>query len=61
LRLIFTVVIPLALMTTYPSMALLGTLEPPAALGTVGGAVAFAALARWVWLRSVGKYTSASS
>ena len=61
LRLVFTVVIPLALMTTYPSMALLGTLEPAAALGTVGGAIAFAALARWVWLRSVGKYTSASS
>jgi ABC-2 type transport system permease protein len=61
LRLVFTVVIPLALMTTYPSMALLGTLEPPAALGTVGGAVAFAAFSRLVWRRSVGKYTSASS
>jgi ABC-2 type transport system permease protein len=61
LAVIFTIVIPLALMTTYPAMALLGTLEPARAAATVGGALAFAAFARWVWLRSIGRYTSASS
>lgn len=61
LRILFTVVIPLGVMTTYPSMALLGTLDPIPALGAVAGALAFSALARWVWLRSLGAYTSASS
>lgn len=61
LRVVFTVVIPLALMTTYPAMALLGSLESTALLWTLAGAAGFTAFARWVWLRSIGKYTSASS
>ncbi len=61
LRFIFTFVFPLALMTTYPAMALLGTLEPgTAGLALVGG-VLFAGVARMVWLRALGSYTSASS
>ena len=61
LRFLFTFVIPLALMTTYPAEALLGRLKPVTLVASVGCAVLFAAVARAVWLRSIGRYTSASS
>jgi ABC-2 type transport system permease protein len=61
LRLLFTFVVPLALMTTYPSLALLGKLEPWRGAAAVGGALAFAAIARFVWQRAIAHYTSASS
>ncbi len=61
LRFVFTFVFPLALMTTYPAMALLGNLTPATALLGVLGGVVFAAAARLVWLRALGLYTSASS
>jgi ABC-2 type transport system permease protein len=58
---IFTFVFPLALMTTYPALALLGKLSAAnAGLAWLGG-LAFAAIARAVWLRALGMYTSASS
>jgi ABC-2 type transport system permease protein len=60
-RLFFTVVIPLALMTTYPALALLGRLDPSTAVKALVGSVAFAAFARLAWLRSISRYTSASS
>src|SRR5262249_27321858 len=59
--LLFTFVIPLALMTTYPSEALLGTLALSTASFALLGAFAFALAARAVWKRSLGRYTSASS
>lgn len=61
LRIVFTVVFPLALMTTYPARALLGRLDLPATAAVVFGGLAFTALARWVWLRAIRFYTSASS
>ncbi len=60
-RLLFTFVIPLALMTTYPALALLGKLDLATALGVLAGALAFAALSRFTGTRSIGRYTSASS
>jgi len=58
---IFTFVFPLALMTTYPALALLGKLTAATAgLAWMGG-LAFAVIARAVWLRALGMYTSASS
>jgi ABC-2 type transport system permease protein len=58
---VFTFVFPIALMTTYPALALLGKLTVrTAALAWLGG-LAFAAIARAVWLRALGMYTSASS
>jgi ABC-2 type transport system permease protein len=57
---IFTFVIPLALMTTFPAEALLGTLEVERLIGGVVGALAFGAIARAVWQRSIRGYTSAS-
>jgi len=55
----FTFVIPLTVMTTYPAEALLGRLELQTLLFSVLGSLAFAGLARAVWLRSIGHYTSA--
>jgi ABC-2 type transport system permease protein len=61
LRVIFTFVIPLALLTSYPALALLGKLDLPVAAQALGGSLVFAVAARLVWTRSIGKYTSASS
>jgi len=60
-RVIFTFVIPLAVMTTYPAMALLGTLTLRAGLGCLGGAALLAVVARLVWRLALRSYTSASS
>lgn len=59
LRFVFTFVIPLAVMTTFPAEALLGRLAPRALVGAVLGSLVFAAIARGVWLKSIGRYTSA--
>jgi ABC-2 type transport system permease protein len=60
-RVLFTLIIPLALMTTFPAMAVLGTLQARTALFGLGGAILFAAIARVLWRRAIGSYTSASS
>ncbi len=60
-RLLFTVIIPLAIMTTYPAMALLGRLDATTALGCVAGAVAMLVVSRYVWRIAIRSYTSASS
>ena len=61
LSFVFTFVVPLALMTTYPALSMLGKLPGTTFLQAFAGAVLFAVLARLVWLGSIGKYTSASS
>lgn len=61
LRFVFTVVFPLALMTTYPAMALLGKLRAPTAAAALAGGLAFAGVARLIWTRAIRSYTSASS
>ncbi len=58
---LFTFVLPLALMTTYPALALLGRLSLRAALGAALGTLLFAALSRVAWRFSMRRYTSASS
>lgn len=60
-RVLFTFVIPLALMTTYPAMAILGRLDARTALYVLLGTVAFAAVARALWKAAIRNYTSASS
>jgi len=60
-RFIFTFVLPLAVMTTFPAMAVLGTLESGTGLWCLAGAAAFAVAARQVWKISIRRYTSASS
>jgi ABC-2 type transport system permease protein len=62
LRFVFTWVVPLAIMTTFPARALLGKDFGPAdGAAALLGALLFAAFSRLVWLRSIGRYTSASS
>ncbi|MCI0670291.1 MAG: ABC-2 family transporter protein, partial [Myxococcaceae bacterium] len=58
---IFTFVIPLALMTTFPAEAMLGRLSPGSLLWAVVGCALFTAVARAVWMGSLRRYTSASS
>jgi ABC-2 type transport system permease protein len=60
-RFTFTFVIPIALMTTYPAKALLGTLAPGPALATAAGAFALVGLSRLMWRTAIRSYTSASS
>jgi ABC-2 type transport system permease protein len=61
LAILFTYVLPLALMTTYPALALLGKLSLGTALAALGSTVVFAAVARAFWRVSIARYTSASS
>jgi ABC-2 type transport system permease protein len=60
-RFVFTFVIPVAVMTTFPAMALLGRLDAETALAVIGGAVAMLLVSRLVWVAAIRNYTSASS
>jgi ABC-2 type transport system permease protein len=60
-RIVFTFVIPVAIMTTYPAMALLGRLDARTAVATIGGALALLVLSRVLWRAAIRNYTSASS
>jgi ABC-2 type transport system permease protein len=59
LAFVFTFVVPLALMTTYPALALLGRISWPEVVTAIGVAAAFLLASRWVWLRSLKSYTGA--
>jgi len=61
MRWVFTFIIPLALMTTFPAEAMLGRLPLTALAWSVVGAGVFGWLSRRVWLSSIAHYTSASS
>jgi ABC-2 type transport system permease protein len=61
LMMVFTFVFPVALMTTYPALALLGRLDAKTAALALGGGILFAVVARRVWRRALAMYTSASS
>ncbi len=61
LHFVFTFVVPLALMTTYPAEALLGRLEWSTLLSSLVGTLLLAAISRQVWMLSIRRYTSASS
>ena len=58
-RYVFTFVLPLALMTTYPAKALLGSLGGWELAGTLVGALLALGVSRAVWTASIAKYTSA--
>ncbi|HEU4734889.1 MAG TPA: ABC-2 family transporter protein [Kofleriaceae bacterium] len=60
-QIVFTFVIPVAVMTTYPAMALLGRLDGEHVLATLGGAVILLVASRLVWRTAIRNYTSASS
>jgi ABC-2 type transport system permease protein len=60
-RIVFTFVFPIAVMTTYPAMALLGRLDAETALATLGGTLLLLVISRLVWRTAIRNYTSASS
>jgi ABC-2 type transport system permease protein len=60
-RVIFTFIIPLGLMTTYPARAILGNMDGRTAVFALAGALAIAAFARAIWKTALRRYTSASS
>jgi len=61
LRFVFTAIIPLAVLTTFPAEAMLGRLQGVHLAGAMAAAAAFSVLARAAWKRSLSQYTSASS
>ena len=61
LRMVFTFVIPLAVMTTYPAEALLGRLAGGTVVTAMATSVGLMVVARLLWTRSLRGYTSASS
>ncbi len=60
-RFIFTFVLPLGLMTTYPPLALLGRLSPRGLVVPLAVALAALVASRVLWLRGLAAYRSASS
>jgi ABC-2 type transport system permease protein len=58
LGVIFTFVIPITVMTTFPALAIQDQLALRPALGAIAAAVVLAVLARIAWTRSVRRYTS---
>jgi ABC-2 type transport system permease protein len=60
-RFVFTFVIPVAVMTTFPAMALLGRGSARLTLATLGGTLLMLGVSRLVWRTAIRNYTSASS
>jgi ABC-2 type transport system permease protein len=58
-RVVFTFMIPLVVMTTFPAEALLGRLPAVAMIESIGATAVLALVARAVWLLSLRRYTSA--
>jgi len=59
LAILFTFVVPLTLMTTYPALALLGRLTLAQVATALGVAATFLLVSRRIWLRSLRSYTGA--
>src|SRR5690606_28733235 len=59
LAFVFTFVIPLIVMTSYPALAIVGELEGRAIAWSLLGALAFAVVGRLLWLGALRGYTSA--
>ena len=60
-RIVFTFAIPVAVMTTYPAMSLLGRLDASTAVASLAGSLGLLAISRLVWRAAIRSYTSASS
>jgi ABC-2 type transport system permease protein len=60
-RWMLTLVVPIAVMCTFPAKALLGLLSPAWTAYAFGLNALLLAGARWYWLDSVSRYTSSSS
>lgn len=58
---VFTFIVPIAVMTSFPAEALLGVLSPGSAAFALGLAALFAVVARLAFVHALRHYTSASS
>jgi len=56
---LFTFVLPLALMTTYPALALRGSIGARELATSLAMAALFLGVSRFIWLRSIRHYTGA--
>ena len=61
LRTLFTLVLPVAFLTTVPAEAILGRVSGDWAFASLGVAAAALGLSRWFWQYALRYYTSASS
>jgi ABC-2 type transport system permease protein len=61
LRTLFTLVLPVAFLTTVPAEAILGRATIPWVLASLGMAMASLGLSRGLWRHALRYYTSASS
>jgi ABC-2 type transport system permease protein len=61
LRSLFTLVLPVAFLTTVPAEAILGRVSGDWAFASLGVAAAALGLSRWFWQYALRYYTSASS
>lgn len=61
LKILFTFVVPLAVMTTFPAEGLLGRSSPASVVFALVAAVIAFTLSRTLWQRALRHYTSASS
>jgi ABC-2 type transport system permease protein len=59
LAILFTFVLPLALMTTYPALALRGRIGVTELASSLAVSTVFFAVSRWVWTRAIRHYTGA--
>ncbi len=60
-RVFLTVVVPVALASSWPAMALLGRLDLALVVQAIAVSLGGFAFARWSWKRALASYTSASS
>ncbi|MFZ5478632.1 MAG: ABC transporter permease [Myxococcota bacterium] len=60
-RRVLTIVIPVAVVTSYPALALLGRLDHALAWQAVAVAAGMLAISRFAWVQALRRYTSASS
>jgi len=60
-RIFLTTVVPVALVTSYPALALLGRLEADLAVQAAAVAVGMLVVSRVAWVQALKHYTSASS
>ena len=61
LRVLLTVIVPIAFITTFPAQAVLGKLDDATLLGAVVMAALMFVFSAWFWRYAIGNYSSASS
>lgn len=60
-RVFLTAIVPVALVTSWPAMALLGRIDGALAAQALGVGLGLLAVSRWTWVRALSRYSSASS